>query len=284
MLKICLADNAGEVKFLSETPANVESDLSLAFFQQEELTPRMFSINSHIGASPTCDGLGGFSNLNNTLCQDCYGERLKAEYRAVKINERNISQFCQFTIPEAKREIESWSLNENERIVAEQALEEILTRLNFLADVGLEYLTLDQKASTLSGGEAQRIRLASQIGSGLVGVMYILDEPTIGLHPRDTDRLLHTLKQLRNRGNSVILVEHDLDTIRQADHLIDIGPGAGHYGGNISACGRPDEISEKNQTLTAKYLSGEKKIPIPEKCRPMNQGYLIRGGGYRLVI
>ena len=118
--------------------------------------------------------------------------------------------------------------------------------------MGLEYLTLDQKASTLSGGEAQRIRLASQIGSGLVGVMYILDEPTIGLHPRDTDRLLHTLKQLRNRGNSVILVEHDLDTIRQADHLIDIGPGAGHYGGNISACGSPDEISEKNQTLTAK--------------------------------
>ena len=173
---------------------------------------------------------------------------MKAEYRAVKINERNISQFCQFTIPEAKREIESWSLIENERIVAEQALEEILTRLNFLADVGLEYLTLDQKASTLSGGEAQRIRLASQIGSGLVGVMYILDEPTIGLHPRDTDRLLHTLKQLRNRGNSVILVEHDLDTIRQADHLIDIGPGAGHYGGNISACGSPDEISEKNQT------------------------------------
>ena len=279
LLKICLADNAGEVKFLSETPANVESDLSLAFFQQEELTPRMFSFNSHIGACPTCDGLGGFSNLNNTLCQDCYGERLKAEYRAVKINERNISQFCQFTIPEAKREIESWSLTENERIVAEQALEEILTRLNFLADVGLEYLTLDQKASTLSGGEAQRIRLASQIGSGLVGVMYILDEPTIGLHPRDTDRLLHTLKQLRNRGNSVILVEHDLDTIRQADHLIDIGPGAGHYGGNISACGSPDEISEKNQTLTAKYLSGEKKIPIPEKCRPMNQEYLISVSG-----
>ena len=279
LLKICLADNAGEVEFLSETPANVDSDLSLAFFQQEELTPRMFSFNSHIGACPTCDGLGGFSNLNNTLCQDCYGERLKAEYRAVKINERNISQFCQFTIPEAKREIESWSLTENERIVAEQALEEILTRLNFLADVGLEYLTLDQKASTLSGGEAQRIRLASQIGSGLVGVMYILDEPTIGLHPRDTDRLLHTLKQLRNRGNSVILVEHDLDTIRQADHLIDIGPGAGHYGGNISACGRPDEISEKNQTLTAKYLSGEKKIPIPEKCRPMNQGYLISVSG-----
>ncbi len=279
LLKICLADNAGEVKFLSETPANVESDLSLAFFQQEELTPRMFSFNSHIGACPTCDGLGGFSNLNNTLCQDCCGERLKAEYRAVKINDRNISQFCQFTIPEAKREIESWSLTENERIVAEQALEEILTRLNFLADVGLEYLTLDQKASTLSGGEAQRIRLASQIGSGLVGVMYILDEPTIGLHPRDTDRLLHTLKQLRNRGNSVILVEHDLDTIRQADHLIDIGPGAGHYGGNISACGSPDEISEKNQTLTAKYLSGEKKIPIPEKCRHMNQEYLISVSG-----
>ncbi|MEC8940405.1 MAG: excinuclease ABC subunit UvrA, partial [SAR324 cluster bacterium] len=254
LLKICLTDHAGKTEFLSETPANVESDLSLAFFQQEELTPRMFSFNSHIGACPTCDGLGGFPSLHDPLCTDCCGERLKAEYRAVTINERNISQFCQFTVPEARRELESWTLTENQRTVAEQALGEILTRLKFLENVGLEYLTLDQKASTLSGGEAQRIRLASQIGSGLVGVMYILDEPTIGLHPRDTDRLLHTLKQLRDRGNSVILVEHDLDTIRQADHLIDIGPGAGHYGGNVSASGSPDEISSKNETLTAQYL------------------------------
>jgi excinuclease ABC subunit A len=279
LLKICLTDHAGKTEFLSETPANVESDLSLAFFQQEELTPRMFSFNSHIGACPTCDGLGGFPSLHDPLCTDCSGERLKAEYRAVTINERNISQFCQFTVPEARRELESWTLTENQRTVAEQALGEILTRLKFLENVGLEYLTLDQKASTLSGGEAQRIRLASQIGSGLVGVMYILDEPTIGLHPRDTDRLLHTLKQLRDRGNSVILVEHDLETIRQADHLIDIGPGAGHYGGNVSASGSPDEISSKNETLTAQYLSGNKTISLPQNSRPMNPKHLLSVSG-----
>ncbi len=151
LLKICLTDHAGKTEFLSETPANVESDLSLAFFQQEELTPRMFSFNSHIGACPTCDGLGGFPSLHDPLCTDCCGERLKAEYRAVTINERNISQFCQFTVPEARRELESWTLTENQRTVAEQALGEILTRLKFLENVGLEYLTLDQKASTLSG-------------------------------------------------------------------------------------------------------------------------------------
>jgi len=279
LLKICLTDHAGKTEFLSETPANVESDLSLAFFQQEELTPRMFSFNSHIGACPTCDGLGGFPSLHDPLCTDCSGERLKAEYRAVTINERNISQFCQFTVPEARRELESWTLTENQRTVAEQALGEILTRLKFLENVGLEYLTLDQKASTLSGGEAQRIRLASQIGSGLVGVMYILDEPTIGLHPRDTDRLLSTLKQLRDRGNSVILVEHDLETIRQADHLIDIGPGAGHYGGNVSASGSPDEISSKNETLTAQYLSGNKTISLPQNSRPMNPKHLLSVSG-----
>ena len=275
LLKICLTDQDGKTEFLSETPANVESDMKLSFFQQEELSPRMFSFNSHVGACPTCDGLGEFQRVHDPLCEDCGGQRLKAEYRAVTINDKNISQFCQLTIPEARREIESWALSGNQRTVAEQALGEILTRLKFLENVGLDYLTLDQKSSTLSGGEAQRIRLASQIGSGLVGVMYILDEPTIGLHPRDTDRLIRTLKQLRDRGNSVILVEHDLDTIRQADHLIDMGPGAGHHGGNVSACGSPLEISAKNETLTAQYLSGKKMIPIPENCRPMNPEHLL---------
>lgn len=220
----------------------------------------MFSFNSHVGACPTCDGLGELPSLHDPQCLDCGGERLKPEYRAVTINDRNISQFCRFTIPEARSEIESWTLTENQRTVAEQALGEILTRLKFLENVGLDYLTLDQKASTLSGGEAQRIRLASQIGSGLVGVMYILDEPTIGLHPRDTERLIRTLKQLRDRGNSVILVEHDLDTIRQADHLIDIGPGAGHYGGNISACGSPQEISIKTKLSLPNTLMDTKRF------------------------
>ncbi|GIT03639.1 MAG: hypothetical protein CM1200mP28_08980 [Deltaproteobacteria bacterium] len=218
-------------KFLSDTPANVES----GFFQLEELTPRMFSFNSHVGACPTCDGLGVISDTNESTCFDCGGERLKPEFRSVTINDSNIGKFCQLSIAEARIKIENWIFTENQHTVAEQALGEIITRLKFMEDVGLDYLTLDQKTSTLSGGEAQRIRLASQIGSGLVGVMYVLDEPTIGLHARDTSRLIKTLKQMRDRGNSVIMVEHDLDTIRQADHIIDIGPGAGHYGGRISA-------------------------------------------------
>ncbi len=271
LLKISLTDRNGETKILSETPANVESD----FFQLEELTPRMFSFNSHVGACPTCDGLGVLSDVNEAQCFDCDGGRLKPEYRAVTINGSNISQFCRLSITEARRQIGNWIFSDNQLTVAEQALGEIISRLKFMENVGLDYLTLDQKASTLSGGEAQRIRLASQIGSGLVGVMYVLDEPTIGLHPRDTDRLIQTLKQLRDRGNSVIMVEHDLDTIRQADHLIDIGPGAGHYGGRISAFGSPSVIAAKQNTLTGQYLNGTKSISIPERCRPPKPDYAL---------
>ena len=207
------------------------------------------------------------------------GERLKPEYRAVTIQGRNISQFCSLNIREAQKELESWVLTPNQLTVAEQALREIQTRLDFLVNVGLDYLSLDQKASTLSGGEAQRIRLASQIGSGLVGVMYVLDEPTIGLHPRDTDRLISTLKRLRDLGNTVILVEHDLDTIRAADHIIDIGPGAGHHGGLITASGNPAQIASRRNTLTGRYLKGEKGIPVPEQRRKALPGneLIIRG-------
>ena len=271
LLKILLTDQKRKTIYFSETPANVEND----FYQIDQLSPRMFSFNSHIGACSTCDGLGYLEHLQSNQCTDCKGERLKIEFRAITINGKNISQFCKLNVPEAIKEIESWVLTTNQQKVAEQAIEEILNRLKFLKNVGLDYLTLDQKASTLSGGEAQRIRLASQIGSGLVGVMYILDEPTIGLHPRDTERLIGTLKQLRDRGNSVILVEHDLDTIRQADYLIDIGPGAGHYGGNISASGSPEELLKNSLTLTAQYLSGIKKIPIPKKYRPINTKKII---------
>ena len=271
LVKICITDRNCETEILSETPANVESD----FFQLEELTPRMFSFNSHLGACPTCDGLGVVSDINEAPCSDCDGERLKPEFRSVTIHDLNISKFCQLSITEARRQIENWIFTENQHTVAEQALGEIITRLKFMENVGLDYLTLDQKTSTLSGGEAQRIRLASQIGSGLVGVMYVLDEPTIGLHPRDTGRLIKTLKQLRDRGNSVIMVEHDLDTIRQADHLIDIGPGAGHYGGRISAFGSPSEIAAKKDTLTGQYLSGKKSISVPERCRPLKPNYAL---------
>ncbi len=259
LLKLRLSDRGGEQVFLSESPACVETD----FYQEDELTPRMFSFNSHVGACPTCDGLGETAYRGNSACPDCEGERLKPEYRAVTIRGKNISRFCRLNIREAQQELESWELTPNQLTVAEQALNEIRTRLEFLVNVGLDYLNLDQKASTLSGGEAQRIRLASQIGSGLVGVMYVLDEPTIGLHPRDTDRLIQTLKRLRDLGNTVILVEHDLDTIRAADHIIDIGPGAGHYGGTVTATGSPEQIRHRGNTLTGKYLQGEKSIAVP---------------------
>ncbi|MEC8150868.1 MAG: excinuclease ABC subunit UvrA, partial [SAR324 cluster bacterium] len=264
LLKLKRAGIDTDFEFLSETPACVETD----FFQEEALTPRMFSFNSHVGACPACDGLGEHAyRISNPTCPECHGERLKPEYRAVTIQGRNISQFCNLNILEAQKELESWVLTPNQLTVAEQALREIQTRLDFLVNVGLDYLNLDQKASTLSGGEAQRIRLASQIGSGLVGVMYVLDEPTIGLHPRDTDRLIKTLKRLRDLGNTVILVEHDLETIRAADHIIDIGPGAGHYGGLVTASGSPAQISSRKNTLTGRYLKGEKVIPVPEQRR-----------------
>ena len=270
LLKLKRAGNDTDFEFLSETPACVETD----FFQEEALTPRMFSFNSHVGACPACDGLGEHAyRISNPTCPECHGERLKPEYRAVTIQGRNISQFCNLNIREAQKELESWVLTPNQLTVAEQALREIQTRLDFLVNVGLDYLNLDQKASTLSGGEAQRIRLASQIGSGLVGVMYVLDEPTIGLHPRDTDRLIKTLKRLRDLGNTVILVEHDLETIRAADHIIDIGPGAGHYGGLVTASGSPAQISSRKNTLTGRYLKGEKGIPVPEQRRKALPGH-----------
>ena len=270
LLKLKRAGNDTDFEFLSETPACVETD----FYQEEALTPRMFSFNSHVGACPACDGLGEHAyRISNPTCPECHGERLKPEYRAVTIQGRNISQFCNLNIREAQKELESWVLTPNQLTVAEQALREIQTRLDFLVNVGLDYLNLDQKASTLSGGEAQRIRLASQIGSGLVGVMYVLDEPTIGLHPRDTDRLIKTLKRLRDLGNTVILVEHDLETIRAADHIIDIGPGAGHYGGLVTASGSPAQISSRKNTLTGRYLKGEKGIPVPEQRRKALPGH-----------
>ena len=270
LLKLKRAGNDTDFEFLSETPACVETD----FYQEEALTPRMFSFNSHVGACPACDGLGEHAyRISNPTCPECHGERLKPEYRAVTIQGRNISQFCNLNIREAQKELESWVLTPNQLTVAEQALREIQTRLDFLVNVGLDYLNLDQKASTLSGGEAQRIRLASQIGSGLVGVMYVLDEPTIGLHPRDTDRLIKTLKRLRDLGNTVILVEHDLETIRAADHIIDIGPGAGHYGGLVTASGSPAQISSRKNTLTGRYLKGEKVIPVPEQRRKALPGH-----------
>lgn len=264
LLKLRFPDHNNEEVFLSERLACVPCD----FYQEEELIPRMFSFNSHVGACQVCDGLGKIDHgRSSEICSSCDGERLKPQYRAVRINGKNITQFCEQDIETAREEINHWKLSENDRAVAEQALQEIVTRLEFLLNVGLGYLTLDQATATLSGGETQRIRLASQIGSGLVGVMYVLDEPTIGLHPRDTERLLNTLTRLRDLGNTVILVEHDLETIKAADHIIDIGPGAGHYGGQIVTTGTPKQIERRKNSLTGQYLNGEKSIPVPSQRR-----------------
>jgi excinuclease ABC subunit A len=219
--------------------------------------------------------------LADTPCPACAGERLKPEYRGVTLHGRSISGFCALTVGEALAELETWSLSAAERKVAEQSRQEIRSRLGFLADVGLGYLNLDREATTLAGGEAQRIRLASQLGSRLVGVIYVLDEPTIGLHPRDTARLLATLQRLRDLGNTVLVVEHDLDTIRAADHVIDMGPGAGHRGGEVVAAGSPAALARHPRSLTGAYLAGRKAIALPERTRPVDWNRSIEVQGAR---
>ena len=203
-------------------------------------------------------------------CPDCKGTRLKPEILSVTVGGKNISQFCDMSIVAALDFIEKLELTEKEKFISESIIKEINSRLNFLKSVGLEYLTLSRSSGTLSGGESQRIRLATQIGSSLMGVVYILDEPSIGLHQRDNDKLLGTLKRLRDLGNTLIVVEHDEDTMREADYIVDIGPGAGVHGGEIVCAGTADEIIKCKDSITGKYLSGERKIPIPEKRRTGN--------------
>ena len=190
----------------------------------------------------------------------------------------NIAQVCQLSVKEALRWLDALRLTEKERTIAHQILKEIRNRLQFLVDVGLDYLTLDREASTLAGGEAQRIRLATQVGSGLTGVLYILDEPSIGLHPRDNKRLIETLKKLRDMGNTVIVVEHDEETIRSADFIVDLGPGAGEHGGHVVATGTVEDIERCEQSITGQYLSGKRKIPVPEMRRkPKGRWLFVKG-------
>ncbi|MEH6812458.1 MAG: excinuclease ABC subunit UvrA [Motiliproteus sp.] len=204
-------------------------------------------------------------------CPSCAGSRLRRDARSVFIDERNISDITSMAVAECYRYFDSLKLTGKQGEIADKILKEIRARLNFLVNVGLDYLSLDRNADTLSGGEAQRIRLASQIGAGLVGVMYILDEPSIGLHQRDNERLLKTLTHLRDIGNTVIVVEHDEDAIRQADHVIDIGPGAGVHGGEIIAQGKPEDIMSCESSLTGQYLSGTKRIEIPQQRNPIQE-------------
>lgn len=209
-------------------------------------------------------------------CHTCHGARLRPEVLGITVGGRNINEVCQMPVRECLKFFEELSLSDRDAFIAKEILKEIRARLSFLNNVGLDYLTLSRAAATLSGGEAQRIRLATQIGSGLVGVLYILDEPSIGLHQRDNDKLLSTLKHLRDLGNTLLVVEHDEDTMLAADQIIDIGPGAGENGGQVVAQGTAKEIMKVKGSVTGDYLSGRKKIPVPKVRR--------KGNGKKIIV
>ncbi|MBU1146060.1 ABC-ATPase UvrA, partial [Patescibacteria group bacterium] len=244
-------------------------------FSFPEIEPRLFSFNSPYGACPTCHGLGTEFLFSETPCPDCGGVRLRKESLHVLVGEKNIVEVTKMSIKEAfaffneisDEKNKKNSLSKTDLEIASTILKEIKNRLQFMLDVGLSYLTLGRTAGTLSGGEAQRIRLASQVGSRLVGATYILDEPTIGLHPKDNEKLLDTLKNITDLGNTVIVVEHDPETIWMADYLVDLGPGAGAHGGEIVAAGPMPDVLENKKSLTAAYLRGDKEIKTPEKRR-----------------
>ena len=218
--------------------------------------------------------------IEEAPCPVCEGKRLSKNYLAVTVGGINIDDFCCMSVENALKFIETLEFTPNEKIISAEIIKEIKARLGFLSSVGLEYLTLTRKAGTLSGGEAQRIRLATQIGSALVGVLYILDEPSIGLHQRDNTKLIETLKNLRDIGNTVIVVEHDEETMMASDYLIDIGPGAGIHGGEVVSCGTPEEVKNDPKSITGAYLSRRKQISIPEKRRKGNGSYLSVKGAY----
>ncbi|MFA6414852.1 MAG: excinuclease ABC subunit UvrA [Candidatus Paceibacterota bacterium] len=254
-----------------------------------EVEPRLFSFNSPYGACPSCNGLGTESLFSEEVCPVCEGKRLRPEALRVYLKSakdktlgKSIVDFTNMSIREAKEFVDSIELSEMKFDIAAPILKEIDARLTFMLNVGLDYLTLNRSAATLSGGEAQRIRLASQLGSGLTGALYVLDEPTIGLHQRDNDRLIKTLLVLKELGNTIIVVEHDEDTIYSADYLVDIGPGAGIHGGNVVATGWLDDLltakENKSGSVTLSYLRQEKEIEAPEERRTSEKGSIkVRG-------
>ncbi len=254
-----------------------------------EVEPRLFSFNSPYGACSDCNGLGTESLFSTTICSVCGGKRLRPEALRVYLKKKkdktlgkSIVDFTALSIKEAKDFIDSIELSEMKQDIALPIIKEIDNRLSFMLNVGLDYLTLNRSAATLSGGEAQRIRLASQLGSGLTGALYVLDEPTIGLHQRDNDRLIKTLLVLKELGNTILIVEHDEDTIYSADYIVDIGPGAGIYGGQVVASGWLDELltAPKNdsKSLTLAYLRQEKEIEVPKERRTSEKGWIkVRG-------
>ena len=211
-------------------------------------------------------------------CPECGGARLKKESLFVTVGGINIYEFCSKSIKEALAFLDELKLSKRDMMIADAIIKEIKSRMKFLASVGLDYLTLTRSSGTLSGGESQRIRLATQIGSSLMGVLYILDEPSIGLHQKDNNKLLNTLKELRDLGNTLIVVEHDEETMLSADYIVDVGPGAGIHGGEIVCAGTPQDIMNCEKSITGQYLSGRKKIPVPQKRRKGNGKFLeVRG-------
>ncbi|MGO9614473.1 MAG: excinuclease ABC subunit UvrA [Dissulfurispiraceae bacterium] len=246
-----------------------------------EIEPMLFSFNSKHGACQRCNGLGyeGFHSadffdderktdtVHLSPCKACHGMRLKKEALSVKVNNTSIGEFSRMSVKNVESFVEDLNLSEREVTISKRILKEVKDRLSFLSKVGLGYLTLDRASHTLSGGEAQRIRLATQLGSSLTGVLYVLDEPSIGLHPKDCAKLLKSLSYIRDAGNTVIIVEHDEDTIRWSDHVIDMGPGAGKNGGWVIAKGSPDEIMRNESSITGRYLSGSSTIPVPYRHR-----------------
>ncbi len=258
-------------------------------FSYPEIEPRLFSFNSPYGACSECNGLGTRHFFGNEVCPKCNGARLREESLHVFFGGEpekgglNIVKLVGLSIKDAREFFKKLKLSPKDRDIAKVVLKEIEARLDFMINVGIEYLTLDRRAHTLSGGEAQRIRLASQLGSGLVGALYVLDEPTIGLHSRDNNRLIKTLLHLRDIGNTIIVVEHDEDTIYSSDYIIDIGPGAGVRGGKIVVSGYLDKLltakTNESKSVTLDYLRGDKKVEVPENRRDKDKGSLkIRGG------
>jgi len=252
-------------------------------YSYPEVEPRLFSFNSPYGACPECNGLGTRHFFGKEPCPVCNGARLRPEALHVLIGNRNIVQLTAMSIKDAYDFVTGLKLTIREKNISKVVMREIEARLLFMINVGIEYLSLDRRAHTLSGGEAQRIRLASQLGSGLVGALYVLDEPTIGLHARDNERLVQTLLDLRDLGNTIIVVEHDEDTIFASDYIVDIGPGAGVHGGHVVVSGYLDDLitakTNPSKSLTLDYLRGDKVVEVPEKRRENLKGELqIRGG------
>jgi excinuclease ABC subunit A len=292
------ADGPAQEQLMSERFACPECNVS---YPAPE--PRTFSFNSPMGACPTCDGLGvdpKFTRTDddaevdrgdapedvpvaheeitpdNTPCPECKGARLRKESLHFRIEGRNLAELSALSLSGLFQYFQEVPLSDRERLIAGRILKEIRERLGFLLQVGVDYLSLSRPAQTLSGGEAQRIRLATQIGSSLVGVIYVLDEPSIGLHQRDNDKLLATLTRLRDLGNTVLVVEHDRDTMEKADFIVDMGPGAGTEGGQIMAAGTLSEVKATRDSITGKYLRGELEIPVPKVRRPWTKDRVIR--------